>query len=78
MKWTDMRDVADPPVPDVLLIGARQGGPVIHVSERETDALAWMKNARAGRLFRVRVEVLEELEYVPPGEPSLRPKGTPS
>jgi hypothetical protein len=66
------------PFPRELIIGKTHGGAVSHVSDNEEQALRWFQNTRGPELFRVRVEILEELEYVPPGEASLRPKGNPS
>jgi hypothetical protein len=66
------------PFPRELFIGKSHGEPVSHVSEAADRAILWYEKTRGPRLFRVRVEILEELEYVPPGEASLRPKGNPS
>jgi hypothetical protein len=82
MPWVDVKDV--PVIPDELIIGRafRTESPLM-VWADEAGAVGWIEGGgnperTSRRLFRVRVEILEELEYVPPVAASLRPKGNPS
>lgn len=42
----------------------------------EAHAIAWVADYPEDRnIWRVHVKVIEDLEYVPPSRPGLRPKG---
>jgi hypothetical protein len=59
-------------VPEELILGLTRGEWPIQVWESATHAIHWVgQDPAKRRLWRVRVEVLAQLQYVPPGEASL-------
>ena len=58
-----------------VYIGSEASSWLLHLFTNETHAVAWMAGDQGRHIWVADVKVLYEMEYVPPGEARLRPKG---
>lgn len=58
-----------------VYIGNERGTWPLHCFTNEAHAVHWAGESEKRRVWVVDVKVLYEVEYVPPGQAQLRPKG---
>lgn len=72
----DVRDAFEQrmwPFPETLILGMHKGEWPVQAFVNEAHAIVWAdKDPIQRRLRRVRLELIEELEFVPPSKPELR------
>lgn len=61
-----------PDVPELLIIGRQQNQWMVHAFTERVHALTWVQEEpKLRRLYLCKVEPIEELDFVPPGEATL-------